>query len=156
MTPSGPPEVLVDASVVVKWELSSEAFAAEARELLEDWNHGVIRVGTSDQLPLEVTSALPSVCRKHPPRLTRQQSLQALGWITLLPFRYRPTRRRRLLRRAFVIAHRFNQRVYDCVYVALAEEEGLEFWTGDQRLFNALSSSCPLIRWIGGYVRRRP
>ena len=156
MTSVAPLDVLVDSSVVLKWELAGEAHAAEADELLEDWRHGVIRVSTSDQLPVELASALLGACRKPPVRLLEAAALQTLGDLLALPLVYRPTQHQVLLRRAFAIALNHNQRVYDCVYVALAEAQGLEFWAGDRRLYNALSSSFPFIRWIGGYVRRRP
>jgi hypothetical protein len=44
-----------------------------------------------------------------------------------------------------------NQRIYDCFYVALAEREGVNFWTGDERLYNALATHLPFIRFIADY-----
>jgi hypothetical protein len=59
-------------------------------------------------------------------------------------------------RRAFIIAQRFQQRAYDCLYVALAEQQGVEFWTGDRRLYNALPTHYVFVQWIGDYQRQRP
>ena len=58
--------------------------------------------------------------------------------------------------RAFEIAQQYNQRSYDCFYVALAEREGVELWTGDQRLYNALHSHIGFVCWIAEYQQTRP
>jgi predicted nucleic acid-binding protein len=59
-----------------------------------------------------------------------------------------------ILVRAFQIAHEYNRRSYDCIYIALDDREGMELWTGDQRLYNALNRNLPFVRWIGDYQRR--
>jgi hypothetical protein len=41
-------------------------------------------------------------------------------------------------------------------YMSLFAERGIEFWTGDQRLFNALHTPLPFIRRVGHYQRKRP
>jgi predicted nucleic acid-binding protein len=43
-----------------------------------------------------------------------------------------------------------------CSNVAIAERKRIEFWAGDQRLFNALHGAFPLVRWIGDYRPLRP
>jgi predicted nucleic acid-binding protein len=35
--------------------------------------------------------------------------------------------------------------------VALAERDGSELWTGDERLYNALRVQHPCVRWIADY-----
>ncbi len=56
-----------------------------------------------------------------------------------------------LCRRAYAWAGTLNQiRAYDSFYVALAEREGTEMWTGDRRLANAArQAGAPWVRWIG-------
>jgi len=48
-----------------------------------------------------------------------------------------------LLPRAFEIASNARIGVYDCLYVALAEREGCELVTADQRLLNILRKDFP-------------
>jgi predicted nucleic acid-binding protein len=60
-----------------------------------------------------------------------------------------------ILVRAFEIAQMHNQRSYDCIYIAVAEWEGRELWTGDQRLYNVLHTHFAFVRWVGDYRRRR-
>ena len=62
---------------------------------------------------------------------------------------------RPLVDRAFEIAHQHDQRIYDCFYVALAEREGVTFWTSDQRIYHALSAHFPFVRLIADYLPQR-
>ena len=50
-----------------------------------------------------------------------------------------------LLPRALEIAKRFQQTVYDCLYVALAEREGCELATADDRLVKAVQPALPFV-----------
>ncbi len=61
-----------------------------------------------------------------------------------------------LAARVLAIARQYHRSAYDSAYIALAEQEGVEFWTGDQRLYNALHAHLPFIRWIADYRRLRP
>jgi len=42
--------------------------------------------------------------------------------------------------------------VYGGVYVALAKLEDCELVTGDRKLFNAVNSQLPWVRWIGDFT----
>jgi predicted nucleic acid-binding protein len=50
-----------------------------------------------------------------------------------------------LLPRAFAIASTAKIGVYDCLYVALAEREGCELLTADDRLIRSLQPIFPFI-----------
>ena len=53
---------------------------------------------------------------------------------------------------AWELAKRFNRpQAYDSYYLALAEIFGLEFWTGDERLYNAFQEKLSWIKWLGDY-----
>lgn len=56
-----------------------------------------------------------------------------------------------LHRRALTWAGRLSQsRAYDAQYLALAEQTGAEFWTGDQRLANsARQLGAAWVHWVG-------
>lgn len=52
--------------------------------------------------------------------------------------------------RAFELATRFRRpAAYDAHYLALAEHLACPFWTADERLYNSVRDSFPLIRWLG-------
>jgi predicted nucleic acid-binding protein len=38
---------------------------------------------------------------------------------------------------------------YDAQYLALAERLACDFWTADERLFNAASQQLPYVKWVG-------
>ena len=48
------------------------------------------------------------------------------------------------------LATRFNRpTAYDAKYLALAEMMNCEFWTADERLFNAVRDELSWVRWLG-------
>lgn len=54
-------------------------------------------------------------------------------------------------------ASRFAQpAAYDAHYLALAEREGCEYWTADQRLWNTVKAALPWVRWLGNYTPASP
>ena len=149
------PELLVDCSVVVAWKIISEPYASQARELFVDWQQGALRVLATDQLFVEMLSAFTKATRGTGPRLMADEARTAIQDVLDLPFSVLRTRGKRTVLRAFEIAQRYNQRGYDCVYVSVAERRQVEFWTGGQRLYNALHADYPLIRWIADYQPMR-
>jgi predicted nucleic acid-binding protein len=56
----------------------------------------------------------------------------------------------RLISRAIEISSRTRSGYYDCLYVALAEREGCELITADQKSINNLAPPFPLHRATGG------
>jgi predicted nucleic acid-binding protein len=50
-----------------------------------------------------------------------------------------------LLPRALEVAKQFQQTVYDCLYVALAEREGYELVTADDKLVKAVQPTLPFV-----------
>jgi predicted nucleic acid-binding protein len=51
-----------------------------------------------------------------------------------------------LLPRAYAVASQARLGVYDCLYVALAEQEGCDFVTADDRLIGALQGQFSFLR----------
>ena len=50
-----------------------------------------------------------------------------------------------LVPRAYAISSRYRTGVYDCLYVALAEQQGCPFLTADDRLVRNLQPHFPFI-----------
>jgi predicted nucleic acid-binding protein len=48
------------------------------------------------------------------------------------------------------LAHEIT--AYDSAYLALAEQEGCDLWTGDLSLYRAVSKKLRWVRWIGDYT----
>jgi predicted nucleic acid-binding protein len=126
--------LVVDCSVVVKWKILTEDHAAAAATLFGDWEHEVVDVLVPNHFPSEVISAFLRASRRG--RLTTDEAREAIRDLLALPFVLCDVTT--LADRAFSIAHQHQQRAYECLYVALAEPDGVELWTGDERLYNAL------------------
>jgi predicted nucleic acid-binding protein len=55
-----------------------------------------------------------------------------------------------LLRRAYELAMEHNRpTAYDAQYLAVAERYQCDFWTADERLFNAVNGKFPRVYWLG-------
>lgn len=53
---------------------------------------------------------------------------------------------------AWELAKQFDRsRAYDSAYLALAQMQDCEFWTADERLYNAVGEELDWVRWLGNY-----
>ena len=58
-----------------------------------------------------------------------------------------------LLRRGYELATRFNRpTAYDAQYLAVAERLQCDFWTADERLFNAVKQDFAWVKWLGDFT----
>ncbi|MEK9149104.1 MAG: type II toxin-antitoxin system VapC family toxin, partial [Candidatus Desantisbacteria bacterium] len=55
--------------------------------------------------------------------------------------------------RIMEIALEHGLTAYDAVYLALAEDEQCDLWTGDGAFYKAVKDSSPRVKWIGDYTR---
>jgi predicted nucleic acid-binding protein len=144
--------LVVDCSVVVKWKIPTEDHAAAAEALFVDWEHQVVDVSVPNHFPSEVISAFLRAFRRG--RMTEDEAREAIRDLLALPFVLCDVTA--IADRAFAMAHQHQQRAYDCLYVALAERDGVELWMGDERLYNALHAQHPFVRWIADYQPQWP
>jgi predicted nucleic acid-binding protein len=131
---------VIDANIAAKWFLP-EADSAKALQLREDFHNGVHELIAPDIYPLEVGHALTKGLRKG--RTTPAQAAQDFQYLftslpTLLP--HAP-----LLPRAFALSSRYRIAINDCLYVVLADREGVPLVTSDQKLINGLQATHPFI-----------
>lgn len=57
-----------------------------------------------------------------------------------------------LLKRAYELAELHNRpTAYDSQYLALRERLNCDFWTADERLYNAVSSKFPAMHYLGSW-----
>lgn len=79
---------------------------------------------------------------------TPEKALAALN--TLLRYPVTTVVDEVLLRRAYELATEYNRpTAYDAQYLAVAERYQCDFWTADERLFNAVSGRFPGVYWLG-------
>src|SRR5712691_9565711 len=122
--------LVVDCSVVVTWEIPTEDHAAAAEALFVDWEHHIVDVLVPHHVPSEVIRAFLRAYRRD--RITMDEAREAIRDLLALPFVICEVTA--IADRAFALAHQHQQRAYDCLYAALAERDGVELWTGDERL----------------------
>jgi predicted nucleic acid-binding protein len=129
-----------DASVALKWVLP-EPLADKARQLRIDYQNRIHELIAPDVFPVEVANALARAERRNIIAVDQAAGLLANVMRTspvLSP--YLP-----LLARALDVASRMRCGVYDCLYVVLAEHEGCELMTADDRLVRNLRPHFPFI-----------
>jgi predicted nucleic acid-binding protein len=129
-----------DASVAVKCVLP-EKDSPKAVRLLNAYRKQIHELIAPDIFPIEIAHALTRAERQkiiQPPQGVKR--FAALMRVRPLLQPYLP-----LLTRAFAISSAHRVGVYDCVYVALAEQESCELVTADGKLINALQKDFPFI-----------
>ena len=126
-----------------------EPFAAKAAALLRQWvNAGIARL-VPDWFPSEIANVLyrkgRSVGTPTGDAITATHAIMAMVGPQTMDAA--------TVARAIEIADQLNQpRVYDALYLALAEREDCDLWTADERFFNAARARFPQVRWIGLYA----
>jgi predicted nucleic acid-binding protein len=131
---------VIDASVGFK-ALVVEAHSPKAERLIEDYRNAVVELIAPDFYPVEVAHALTRAERQG--RITPAEGAKLLT--TLLQDLPRLVPSLPLLAKAYALSSQVRIGVYDCIYVALAEWEGCEFVTGDDKLIKTLQSKCSFL-----------
>ena len=131
---------VLDASVAFKWEVS-EAGSDLAIRLRDETRRGLHQLIAPDVFSIELAHSMT--------RAERQARVStARGWDLVLSIMadapalvpYAP-----LVPRAYAISSRYRTGVYDCLYFALAEQQGCPFLTADDRLVRNLQPHFPFI-----------
>jgi predicted nucleic acid-binding protein len=131
---------VVDASVAVKLVLP-EADSPKALALEADFRNQVHELIAPDTYPVELAHALTKAERRG--LLLAGEAESRLARLLTYPpdlFPYLP-----LLGRAVEIASQARIGVYDCLYVALAEQESCDLVTADQRLVANLRGQFQIV-----------
>jgi predicted nucleic acid-binding protein len=131
---------VIDTSVDVKTYVQEPDSGTEVR-LRDEYHQGLHQLIAPDIFPTEMCNVLVILERSGKIKpgdadLFFGQFLSQLPpLVSAVP----------LLPRALEIAKQFRQTVYDCLYVALAEREGCELVTADDKLAKAVQSALPFV-----------
>lgn len=131
---------VLDASVAVSWVLP-EPNSPRAVRLRNEFSTGLHELLAPDIFPGEVANALTRAERKKiiPPPQSTKRFIQAMRFAPAL-HPYIP-----LLSKALSISSSMRVAVYDCLYVALADQVGCELVTSDDKLVNAVQNQFPFV-----------
>jgi len=144
---SGSRQLVLDASVIIKWHLQDELFVQEALALRSEFTSGLVSILVPDHLRYEVPNAVYVACRRG--RLPFEEAHMTVAQFLSWDFAFVSTSD--LILRAFTASHRFSCSLYDALYLALAEQQAIPFITADKRLFDTIKDEIPGVTWLGDY-----
>jgi predicted nucleic acid-binding protein len=131
---------VIDTSVDIKTYVQ-EQDSAKAVRLRNEYHQGLHQLIAPDIFPTEMCNVLMILERSGKIKpgeahlFFRQYLNEVPPLVAAVP----------LLPRALEIAKQFRQTVYDCLYIALAEREGCELVTADDKLVKAVQATLPFV-----------
>ncbi len=137
---------ILDSRVGFKM-LVKENLSDKAELLRQDYRNGIHELLSPDIFPIEVIHALTRAERQA--RITPTEGAKLyIDLMTTLPklYPYIP-----LLPRAYEISSQMRIGAYDCLYVALAEQEKCELVTVDDKLVRNLQVQFPFIKHLSTF-----
>jgi predicted nucleic acid-binding protein len=138
--------VVVDASVVLKWQLDDEDCITQATALRDDFFiREVIKAVAPQLLVYEVINGITVAMRRE--RISSQEAHQAIEDLLGLGVELREIKPVRVLE----LSIKHHLAAYDAAYLALAENENCILWTGDRAFYQSLKNELTGVKWIGDY-----
>jgi predicted nucleic acid-binding protein len=139
--------LVIDASVALKWRLRDEEATSQADALLDDFLAGKLELLTPTLFDYEIANALRVAVTRQ--RLSEADAVAALtDFAQYTIVRYDFTGIASL---TFHLSGQHQRSAYDSAYLALAQAQGMWFFTGDKRLFNAVGRALSWVNWLGDY-----
>jgi predicted nucleic acid-binding protein len=129
-----------DSSAAVKTVLP-EADSDKANDVVDQFRRGLHELLAPEVFPLEAANSLTRAARRG--RITGPQAWG--GWLAIMADSPLLLPSLPLMPRAIDLSLKERIGVYDCVYVALAEREGCELVTADDKLLKNLGPRFPFI-----------
>lgn len=131
---------VIDTSLAFKWYVA-EVDSAKAIQLRTDYNNAIHDLIAPELFLPEMANALASAEKSG--RISSGEAMRILPKVIVNSPGLVPTAP--LLSRALGICLQTRRSLYDCLYVTLAEREGCEFITADDRLVKALQPRFPFV-----------
>lgn len=140
--------VVVDASLALKWVVE-EPHSRKAEDLLAQWEKGRVTMMAPSLFLYEVTTAL----RARVARGEMKGNQAREGVEAILEAGPALVDQNALHWDALKLAMQLRlPDAYGTHYLALAESEDCELWTGSENLWNAARMRHPRVRWVGEHV----
>jgi predicted nucleic acid-binding protein len=137
---------VIDASVVLKWQFDDEDYMSQAVALRDAYYvREAVRLISPQLLMYEVANGITTAVRRK--RLSPNIAFQTMESLTALGIEIREIAPLQVLE----VALRYNLAAYDAAYLALAEAEDCDLWTGDRAFFQAVKDQSHHVKWIGDY-----
>ena len=138
-------QVCIDANLVIDTLVPGPRTEATVN-LLAQWRKNQVQLIAPTLLAFEVTANLRRFV--YTDVLSIEQGERVFSDFQRMNIDY--SNRRDIIPLAWKLAKEFNRpRAYDTAYLALAQLKGCEFFTADERLYNAVHDTLDWVRWIG-------
>lgn len=138
-------QVVIDASVVLKWYLADEKYGHAALGLLEDYLSDEVDILAPSILEYEVINGL--IIAQKRGRIKEKMILQAIEGFVNLEISIRDLHL--FYPKVLHFCRIFRLSAYDASYLALADEEGISLVTADQGLYNIVKKELKWVKWLG-------
>jgi predicted nucleic acid-binding protein len=140
-------QVCVDASLIV-WSLVPYPLSSAAEALLDNWQKTDTQLIAPALLGFEITSTLRRLVYMREISLVVGEEAFARFLRIQIQLESHPG----IFPHAWRIANELNlARAYDASYLAVAQANQCDFWTADQKLYNAVHAKLPWVRWLGNF-----
>ncbi len=139
--------IVIDSSVAFKWVVT-EIHSDKARAIREAYDQGLAELLAPDIFPSELAHALTRAERQRRIQVGEAQDL----WNDVIASASRLEPSLPLLPRAIEISSAEWAGLYDCLYVALAEQKGCEFVTSDDRLVAKLKPKFSFVKALKDWM----
>jgi predicted nucleic acid-binding protein len=135
---------VIDASVAAKWYLRDEDLLPQADRVLAS----IVAAGSTAPhiIRHEVANSLSAACRSG--RESRTDAQQQLAHFLRSSLGTEPDPDS-VIEQAAGITIDLSISINDAVYIALAQQIGLEFVTADDKLYRAVWGRLTSVRWLG-------
>lgn len=140
-------KIVIDSSVVIKWFLDEED-SDKAQSIYDDHETGTLNLIAPDLMNIEIGN----IIWKHVVHrgMSEEDAQDVMDRYIELELNLVPTTE--LLYEAYKIAVTYKRSVYDSTYVALSIQEGCQFVTADEKLYNAVGKALPNVALLANWA----
>ena len=135
---------VIDSSIAVKWVLE-EPGHEQALRLLDAYESAALTLIAPSLLLAEVGSVLSKRCRRK--QLTIAQAREAFRLFEVRSPVLIDTQEQMSSALELSLIHQLA--IYDCLYLALAIENGCDLVTADERFYTGIFRAYPFVRLLG-------
>ena len=142
---------VIDASVLAKIYLKDEDHTEIAETIVSRYISGTIDLVAPQFILYEVPSTILAAVRRR--RLNAERGYQAIRefFELRIPLVGDDATLQSMIEAAYTLAQDTGCKIYDSLYLVVAEAFDCPFITADAKLFRALSQQTDYLAWIGDF-----
>ena len=138
-------QVVLDASVILKWYLADEKYGQKALGLLYRYISNELDIIVPSLLEYEVVNGL-FIAQKRG-RIKEENIITAIEGFIDLEIKLKNLSH--FFSRVMYYCRIYHRTVYDASYLATADVEGITLITSDEGLYNAVKKDLKWVKWLG-------